>query len=66
MHRLMTELNNAGDQSNPLDQWTMRIQKGEKQLAVLIDPDKCGKDLVPKLLNHLPNATTHIFVGAVP
>ena len=63
MHRLMTELNNAGDQSNPLDQWTMRIQKGEKQLAVLIDPDKCGKDLVPKLLNHLPNDTTHIFVG---
>ena len=48
---------------SPLDRWKTDIQKGKKQLAVLIDPDKCGQDLLPKLLSNLPEATTHIFVG---
>ncbi|MDB2388794.1 MAG: geranylgeranylglyceryl/heptaprenylglyceryl phosphate synthase [Flavobacteriaceae bacterium] len=59
----MTEFSNSSDPLSPLDRWKTDIRKGKKQLAVLIDPDKCGEDVLPKLLSHLPDATTHIFVG---
>jgi putative glycerol-1-phosphate prenyltransferase len=59
----MTEFSNSSDPMSPLDRWKTDIRKGKKQLAVLIDPDKCGQEVLPKLLSHLPDATTHIFVG---
>ena len=48
---------------NPYDHWLDHIKKGQKQLAVLVDPDKCNPEHVPELLSHLPAETTHIFVG---
>lgn len=48
---------------NPYDHWLDHIKKGQKQLAVLVDPDKCNPEHVPELLRHLPAETTHIFVG---
>jgi len=48
---------------SPLELWIEAIKKGQKQFAVLVDPDKCTTEMVPKLLRHLPQQATHIFVG---
>jgi phosphoglycerol geranylgeranyltransferase len=54
----------SGDKSvHPLNQWTFQIEQGQKQLSVLVDPDKCTPEMIPKLLDHLPGETTHILVG---
>ncbi|MFO7721291.1 MAG: geranylgeranylglyceryl/heptaprenylglyceryl phosphate synthase, partial [Gillisia sp.] len=38
-------------------------EKGKKQLAVLIDPDKFLESEAESFLSGLPEETTHIFVG---
>ena len=48
---------------SPLEHWIEAIKKGQKQFAVLVDPDKCTAEMVPKLMRHLPQQATHIFVG---
>lgn len=48
---------------HPLDQWISQIKQGQKQLSVLVDPDKCPLEMVPELLRNLPRQTSHIFVG---
>ncbi len=40
-----------------------RIAKNEKQLAILIDPDKFTISDTNSFLNKIPKATTHLFVG---
>jgi phosphoglycerol geranylgeranyltransferase len=39
------------------------INKGEKQTAVLIDPDKFSVDKTAGFINSLPSWITHIFIG---
>lgn len=50
-------------QIDPLTQWLFQIEQGQKQLSVLVDPDKCTVEMVTPLLLHFPAETTHIFVG---
>ena len=40
-----------------------RFNKGEKALAILVDPDKFNFEAVPDFLERIPNETTHFFVG---
>lgn len=40
-----------------------RFNKGEKALAILVDPDKFNLETVPDFLDRIPNETTHFFVG---
>ena len=39
------------------------IEKGKKQLAILIDPDKFDISKTPTFLNKIPSPTSHLFVG---
>lgn len=39
------------------------IKKGEKQLAILIDPEKFDTQKPPEFLKKIPKETTHLFVG---
>lgn len=59
----MIEMGSKSDQLSPLELWIRGIKEGQKQFAVLVDPDKCTTDMVPKLLRYLPQQATHIFVG---
>jgi len=59
----MIEIDKNGSEWSPLELWIENIKKGQKQFAVLVDPDKCTKEMVPKLMKYLPQQATHIFVG---
>lgn len=63
MLRPMINPSRNDDPPSPLELWIEAIKKGQKQFAVLVDPDKCTTEMVPKLLRHLPQQATHIFVG---
>jgi putative glycerol-1-phosphate prenyltransferase len=39
------------------------IKRGEKLLAILIDPEKFNRDIASKFLEQIPKETTHLFVG---
>jgi phosphoglycerol geranylgeranyltransferase len=59
----MIEIDKNGSELSPLELWIENIKKGQKQFAVLVDPDKCTTEMVPKLMKYLPQQATHIFVG---
>ena len=39
------------------------FQTSDRLLAILIDPDKVNFSKLENLIEHLPKATTHLFVG---
>lgn len=59
----MIDIDKIKSTSSPLELWIEAIEKGQKQFAVLVDPDKCTAEMVPKLMGHIPQQATHIFVG---